>query len=79
MAIGEGVEKMLAVHAVTGLGTWASGGAGRLPGLANLVPSFIECVTVIVDDNDAGRKHSSELADRLADRGLEVLMREATP
>jgi hypothetical protein len=78
-SIAEGIEKALAVHAATGLGAWASGGASRLPSLADLVPtSCVECVTIIVDDNDVGRQRSAELARRLTTLGFEVLMREAS-
>jgi hypothetical protein len=74
LTIGEGVEKTLADHRVSGAGAWASASAARLPGLADLVPSYIECVTVLVDENDDGRKYSNKLAARLHARGIEVLL-----
>jgi hypothetical protein len=45
-----------------------------MPGLAALVPSYIESVTILVDDNAAGRAGSAALADALDRRGIEVLM-----
>jgi Toprim domain len=74
LIIGEGIEKVLAAHQVTGAGAWAATSAVRLPGLADLVPGYIETVTILVDDNDTGRKNSAELATKLDDRGIEVRM-----
>jgi hypothetical protein len=82
LTIGEGIEKVLADHAVSGAGAWASASAGRMPALADLVPSYIECVTVLVDNNDSGRKNADALAARLHARGFEVLLtptREVRP
>jgi Toprim domain/CHC2 zinc finger len=78
LAITEGIEKGLAIHAVAGLGVWVAGSAGRMPALADVVPDHVECVTILVDGDDAGRRHSTELARRLAARGIEVLMRESS-
>jgi hypothetical protein len=74
LAIAEGIEDALSVHQATGLGAWAAGSASRLPALAEAVPAYIEVVTVMVDDDDDGRRHADELAERLDDRGIEVLM-----
>jgi hypothetical protein len=82
LTIGEGIEKVLADHAVSGACAWASASAGRMPALADLVPSYIECVTVLVDNNNAGRDNADALAARLHARGLEVLLtptREVRP
>jgi hypothetical protein len=38
------------------------------------VPDYIESVTILVDDNEAGRRGSNDLARRLHARGVEVLM-----
>ena len=38
LAITEGVEDALSIHAATGLGAWAAGAASRLPALADAVP-----------------------------------------
>jgi CHC2-type zinc finger protein len=72
LTIGEGIEKVLADHEVSGAGAWAAASAVRLPGLADLVPRFIECVTVLVDDNEIGRTKAAELAAALDARGFEV-------
>jgi hypothetical protein len=72
LVIGEGIEKVLAFHHATGLGAWAAGSASRLPSLADAIPSFVASVTILVDDDGAGRPNSSALSNRLADRGCEV-------
>ena len=77
LAICEGVEDALSVHEATGLGAWASGGATRMPALADAVPSYIECITIIADDDDAGRRHAADLAVRLRARGFEAIIGEA--
>jgi hypothetical protein len=72
MVIAEGVEDALNAHEASGLGAWAAGGATRMPKLADFIPSYIECVTILVDDNDAGRVNSRKLMDRLRGRDIEV-------
>jgi hypothetical protein len=72
LAITEGLEDALTMHDATGLGAWAAGSASRLPALAEAVPDFVECVTVVVDDDPDGRRHSGTLADRMQARGVEV-------
>jgi hypothetical protein len=72
LGITEGIEDGLSVHEAAGLGAWAAGSASRLPALADAIPSYIESVTVFVDDDDAGRQHAGELAARLAERGVDV-------
>jgi Toprim domain len=74
LTIAEGVEDALSSHIVSGRGAWAAGGAGRMPDLADKVPSYIESVTILVDDNEAGRRGSQGLARRLHARGVEVLL-----
>jgi Toprim domain len=74
LTIAEGVEDALSNHLVSGRGAWAAGGANRMPALADRVPSYVESVTILVDDNDAGRRGSEDLARRLHARGVEVLM-----
>ena len=71
-AITEGVEDALTVHEATGLGAWAAGSASRLPALADAVPDYIDCMTVVADDDDYGQKFASELARRIAARGIEA-------
>jgi hypothetical protein len=72
LVMAEGIENALSLHQVTGLGAWAAGAAGRLPGLADAVPAWIEAATIAVDDDPAGRRHSAELAARLEARDIEV-------
>lgn len=72
LAIAEGVEDALSIHAATGLGAWCSGGASRLPALAAAVPTFTNCITVVMDDDADGRRHSSELNTRLKARSFNV-------
>jgi hypothetical protein len=74
LTIGEGIEKVLADHAVSGAGAWVSASAVRLPALATLVPGYIEGVTILVDDNEIGRTKSGELAAALHARGIEVML-----
>ena len=72
LVIAEGIEDALSAHLATGLGAWAAGSASRMPALADAVPSYVECVTILVDDDEAGRKRSATLADRLRGRCAEV-------
>jgi hypothetical protein len=70
MAITEGIEDGLSIHQITGLGVWAAGSAARMPGIAAAIPTWIECVTIVADDDFNGRRYAAELASRLADRGI---------
>jgi Toprim domain len=72
LAVAEGAEEALTVHQLTGLGVWASGGASRLPALADTVPDYIDTVRVMVDADDAGRRGAHELARRLLARNFHV-------
>jgi hypothetical protein len=72
LAITEGVEDALTMYEATGLGAWAAGSASRLPALADAIPDYIDCVTVIVDDGSDGHRHSASLTDRIRARGIEV-------
>ena len=72
LAIAEGIEDALSTHQATGLGAWAAGSASRMPALADAVPDYTDCVTLIVDDNDAGRPNSERLAALLVARGIHV-------
>ena len=74
LAITEGIEDALTVHQATGLGAWAAGSAGRMPGLAETVPESIECITICADADQAGRDGAFALADALARRGVEVFV-----
>lgn len=76
LAIAEGIEDTLTLHHATGLGAWAAGAANRLPKLANVVPAYVEAVTIAVDDDAAGRHGSIELAQALEVRGMEIILLE---
>jgi hypothetical protein len=76
LAITEGIEDALTVHLRTGLGTWAAGSASHMPALVDAVPGYVDCVTVYVDDDDAGRKHASILIKGLRARRIEVIVEE---
>jgi hypothetical protein len=72
LAITEGIEDALSVHEVTGLGAWAAGSASRLLALADVIPDYIDCVTILVDDDQHGRRHAADLAKRIDQHGIEV-------
>ena len=72
LVITEGIEDALSLHEATGLGAWAGGSAGHMSKLGQVVPGYIECVTLAEDDNEAGRKACSRLANDLLSRGIEV-------
>lgn len=74
LAICEGIEDALSVHAVTGLGAWAAGSAPFMPALADAVPPSVDCVSIFVDDDDAGQKNSGALSARLRERGIETVL-----
>lgn len=75
LAITEGIEDGLSVHAATGLGTWAAVSAGRMSALADVIPGYVECVTIFGHRDAAGERGARELAARLADRGIEPLVK----
>lgn len=72
LVIAEGIEDALSLHLSTGLAAWAAGGASRLPALAVAVPSYVEAVTIIADDDAAGRKGADAAAQALDRRGIGV-------
>jgi hypothetical protein len=72
LAICEGIEDGLSIFESTGLGVWAAGSASRLPALADAIPVHIDAVTVVADDDDAGRTNAQKLADALAHRQCDV-------
>jgi len=74
LVIAEGIEDALSAHAATGLGAWAAGSAGRMPRLANAVPTYIEAVTIIADNDQAGQRGAHELASRLRARGIDAIL-----
>jgi hypothetical protein len=72
LAIAEGIEDALSIHEATGLGAWAGGSAGHMAKLGPAVPDWIDCVTVIQDDDVAGRRACERLSGALVARGFEV-------
>lgn len=79
LAITEGIEDALSVYIATGLGAWASGGAGRMPALAEAVPDYIDCVTIYGDDNKAGLVGATALLRRLTSRGIRAQIKVFNP
>jgi hypothetical protein len=72
LAITEGIEDGLSVREDTGLGVWTAGAANRMPALAAVVPSYIDCTTVVGDDDRDGRRFASDLADGIRARGVDA-------
>ena len=70
LAIIEGIEKGLLLHEATGLGVWVAGAASRMPGLADKVPDYVDCLSVYSDDDNDGRRHATKLRDRLSARNI---------
>jgi hypothetical protein len=79
MAITEGIEDGLTVYQATGLGVWAAGTANRMPALTAAIPNYIECVTISMHADRAGRHYTDELAYALNLRGIEVRIEGTTP
>jgi hypothetical protein len=72
LAVTEGIEDALSVHEATGLGSWAAGCASRMPALAAVIPAYINCVTVLADDDAMGRRDAAELSARIQARAIEA-------
>jgi hypothetical protein len=72
LAVAEGIESALSTYEATGLGTWAAGCASRLPALAGAIDPFVECVTIVVDDDQDGRRYAIALAEQVERRGIEA-------
>jgi len=71
LAVCEGIEDAISTHKATGLGAWAAGSATLMPTLADAVPSYIDCVTVLGHRDPSGMKGAHELAGRLKELGIE--------
>ena len=72
LAITEGIEDALSLHEATGLGAWAAGSAAHMAKLAAAVPSYVTCVTLAQDDDEAGRTATNRLGAALIAHGFEV-------
>jgi Toprim domain len=66
LAIAEGIETALSA-AQEGLGAWAAGSAGHMPKLAGVIAPllYVEAVTILAEDDDAGRRGAEDLAGEL--------------
>jgi hypothetical protein len=74
LAIAEGIEDALSIHQATGLGAWAAGSAGRMPAIAEAVPDYCDCVTVVADGDKAGTDNAEDLVRWLNARGIHAEM-----
>ena len=72
LAITEGIEDGLSVCLATGLGVWAAGSAAYMPALADVVPVWMDCVTVVGDQDEDGVRYGSELVSKLKARGFDT-------
>jgi hypothetical protein len=71
LAITEGIEDALSA-AQTGLGAWAAGSADHMPKLANVVPSYIEAVTIFAHFDNSGANAARTLAAALNAREIQT-------
>jgi phage/plasmid primase-like uncharacterized protein len=76
LAVTEGLEDGLTVHAATGLGVWAAASAGRMPALAEQLPDYVEAITIYGHDDEAGQRGARGLAEKLAVRGITQILVE---
>jgi hypothetical protein len=72
LAITEGIEDGLSIYAATGLGVWAAGSSSYMPELADAVPAWIDCVTVVGHQDKDGAHYSGELVSKLKARGFDT-------
>jgi hypothetical protein len=75
LVIAEGVEDTLVAFEVMKVAAWAAGGASRMPALADAVPDWVDSVSILVDDDPAGRLGARRLAERLHNRFPELEVR----
>jgi putative DNA primase/helicase len=68
LAIAEGIEDAASIAEATGLGAWAAGGASRLAALADSVPAYTDCISILQDDDPAGQQGVDGLAAALMKR-----------
>lgn len=74
LAITEGIEDALSIHAALGIGVWAAGSAPFLPALAPKVPPFVEVVHVF-GHRDGGERFARVLSGRLHVLGFKVVLK----
>lgn len=73
LAVTEGIEEGLSVFQATGLGVWAAGAAGLVGSLGDVVPAWIDQVTIMTDIADAkhaGVRGAMLLIEALRRRGV---------
>ena len=70
LAVTEGIENGLSIHAATGLGVWSAGSASFLPALGAAVPRYVDEVSIVADPDQAGRRFADDLAAVLRDRRI---------
>jgi hypothetical protein len=75
LALAEGFEDALSISEATGLGSWASGGATRLPALAASVPGYTDFVTIVAHSDAAGRAGAEGLAAFLRRRKIQNVIK----
>jgi hypothetical protein len=68
----EGIEDGLSIYEARRAGVWVAGAAGRMPALAGIIPSYVECVNIFAHRDDAGIRHARELAQLLSDKNIEA-------
>ena len=80
LAITEGIEDAISVSQATGLAVWAAGAANFMPALADLVPNYIEVITIYAHADPEGQRHARALAEKLkVRRDLEVRVTGTAP
>lgn len=72
LCITEGIEDGLTAFEATRVGVWVAGSAGQMPTLADVVPNYVEAVTIYSHADKAGQDGARRLADRLVERGIDV-------
>jgi len=70
----EGIETGLSVLAWHGAGIWVAGTAGRMPALAEALPSYIECVHIFAE-RDGGFRFAQKAARIVKEREIEIHLR----
>jgi putative DNA primase/helicase len=79
LSITEGIEDSLSVHQATGLGAWAAGAAGFMPKLADVVPTYIDSITINAHADKAGQDGATKLAAKLRARDIDVTIEGIDP
>jgi hypothetical protein len=75
LVVTEGIEEGLSAYqAAPEYGVWAAGAGGRMPSLAETIPPYTDCATIITDDDETGRRGAFELRQGLVDRGIETFI-----